>query len=66
MGQGKYSAFFGWVVACFRESGSFGLPCVSFVDVCQFACVLFPFGVRVECGIVLVPDHRLSFYTLSK
>ena len=37
---------------------------MSFVNVYQFACVSFPFGL--ECGIcdliVLIPDHCLSFY----
>ena len=41
------------------KSCSFGSPCVTFVNVCQF----FPFGLESKMWdlIVLVPDHCLTF-----
>ena len=44
------------------KSYSFGLLCVSFVNVYQFVC-FFTFGFEDEMWdlIVFVPDHCLSF-----
>ena len=54
------------ITICLGKSCSFGLPCVSFVNVYQFVCVCasFPFGFEggVWDLIVVVPDHCLSFY----
>ena len=53
-----------WSSVC-KESCSFGLPCVSFVDVYQSVCVCasFPFGFEDVMSdlIVLVSDHCLLF-----
>ena len=47
------------------KSCSFGLLCVSFVNVYQICvCPSFPFGIEggVWDVIVLIPDHCLSIY----
>ena len=36
------------MTTCLGKSCSFGLSCVSFVNVYQFVCASFPFGF--ECG----------------
>ena len=45
-----------------RKSCSFGLLCLSFMNVYQFLCASFPFGFKGGMWdlIVLVPDHYLS------
>ena len=52
---------------CLGKNCSFRLMCVSFVNVCQFMCVLFPLDFKGEMWnfIVLVPDHCLSFLLCS-
>ena len=46
------------MTAYLRKNCSFGLLCVSFVDVCVFLCVLLSLlALRV---IGLIPDHYLS------
>ena len=53
-----------WSSVC-KKSCSFGLPCVSFVDVYQSVCVCasIPFGFEDVMSdlIVLVSDHCLLF-----
>ena len=52
-------------MTCLGKSCSFGLPCVSFVNYCQFIRVFsyFPgFEGKMWDLIVSVPDHCLSFY----
>ena len=40
------------MTACLGKSSSFGLLCVSIVNVYKFVCVLLSlFVMRVECGI---------------
>ena len=50
---------------CLGKSCSFGLLCVSFVNVNQF-CVCPSFLSGFECGmwdlIVLIPDHFIYVY----
>ena len=52
------------MTTCLGKSCSFGLLCVSFVNVTSCVCPSFPFGF--ECGmwdlIVLIPDHCISIY----
>ena len=52
------------MTTCLGKSCSFSLLCVSFVNVYQFVCASFPFGI--EYGMwdltVLIPDHCLSVY----
>ena len=52
------------MTTCLGKSYSFALLCVSFLNVYLSVYASFPFGF--ESGvwdlIVLVPDHRLSFY----
>ena len=54
------------MTTCLGKSCSFGLLCVSFVRICQFLSVSFPFGF--ESGmldmIVLIPDHCFSVYVV--
>ena len=53
------------MTTCLRKSCSFGLLCVSFVNVYQFLCVSsFPFGFEGGMWdvIVLIPDHCLSIF----
>ena len=53
------------MTTCLGKSRSFGLLCVSFVNVYYILCVCF-FPVGIEGGmwfvIVLIPDHCLSIY----
>ena len=57
------------MTACLGKSCSFGLLCVSFVNVYQLLCmcVLLPccFGGGMWDLIVLIPDHCLSIYILN-
>ena len=53
------------MTTCSGKSCSFGLLCVSFVNVYQILCAsFFPFGTEGGMWdvIVLVPDHCLSIY----
>ena len=51
------------MTTCLGKSCSFGLPCMPFVDYCQFMYYfLFGFEGRIWDLIVSVPDHCLSFY----
>ena len=56
------------MTTCLGKSCSFGLPCVSFVNVYQFVCVCasFPFGFEGGMWdlIVVVPDHCLFFTSI--
>ena len=36
---------------CLGKSCSFGLPCVSFVNIHHFVCVLLSFGFGVGVGL---------------
>ena len=53
------------MTTCLRKSGSFCLPCLSFVNGYQFLCV-FSFPIGFDGGmwdfIALNPDHCLSIY----
>ena len=56
------------MATCLGKCCSFGVLCVSFVNVYQilsnFMCPSLPFGIEGEMWdvIVLIPDHCLSFY----
>ena len=54
------------MITCLGKSCSFGLLCVSFVNVYQFLCVCLSFPFGFEGGvwdlIVLIPDHCRSIY----
>ena len=53
------------MTTCFVKSFSFGLVCVSFVNVCEFVCLFLfrlDFGVRMWNLVVLIADHCLSVY----
>ena len=47
------------MTTCVGKSCSFGLLCLSFVNVYQSVCVFFPFGSDggVWDLIVFIPDH---------
>ena len=49
---------------CLGNSCSFGLLCVSFMNVYQFVCVSFPFGLMVGCGIDCISSCSLPFFSL--
>ena len=51
------------MTTCLGKSCSFGLPCVPFVNCCQFMYLVIPFGFEGGMWglIVSVPDHCLSF-----
>ena len=53
---------------CLRKTCSFGLLCMSFVNVDQFVCASFSFDCEDGSwdSIVLAPDHCLSFYFTKK
>ena len=54
--------------SCLGKSCSFGLLCVSFVNVINFfLCPSFPFGTEGGMWdvIVLFSDHCLSIYSVS-
>ena len=44
------------MTTCLRKSCSFGLPCVSFMNVYQFVCAFFPFSVGLN-SILLINRH---------
>ena len=50
------------MTTCLGKSCTFGLLCVSFVNVYLFVCPYFPFVFESEMWdlVVLIPDHCLS------
>ena len=52
------------MTTCLEKSCLFGLHCVSFVNIYQFVCAIFPFGFGGGMWdlIVSIPDHCLSFF----
>ena len=56
------------MITCLGKRCSFGLLCVSFVNMYQLVCVLLSLLVlRVGCGIrlyIVIPDHLLLFTLL--
>ena len=65
--NGSYLSLGSWMTTCLGKSCSFGLPRVPFVNCLSnvFSCFPFGFERKIWDLIVSVPDHCLSYNSLT-